>query len=101
MNEGEERRAAIRVLSMNLVYVDPEKTSSVVHGLGKTLELNLSGATVEVVDKLSVGADVEVELAMAEQLVTLKGQVKNVQPSDSGFYRVGIQFLSPSTVHLV
>jgi len=100
MEEGSERRAAIRVLSMNLVYVDPEKTSSVVYGLGRTLELNLAGATVEVVDQLPVGAVIELELAIGETIITLKGQVKNVKPSESGLYRVGIQFLPPSTVHL-
>lgn len=101
MREGRERRKSIRVRSLNLVYINPEKTSSVIYGLGRTLELSLEGATLEVVDKLSVGADIELELAMGETLVTLKGHVKNVRPSKSGFYRVGIQFLTPSTVRLV
>lgn len=100
MEEKTERRTAIRVLSMNMVYVDPKKTSSVVYGLGKTLELNLAGATVEVVDQLPVGAPIELELAIGETIVTLNGQVKNVHPSGSGLYRVGIQFLPPGTVRL-
>ena len=100
MREEQERRTAIRVLSMNMVYVDPGKTRSVVYGLGKTLELNLSGATVEVVDELPVGTTIELELAIGETIVTLQGTVKNIQPSEAGFYRVGIQFLPPSTVSL-
>ncbi|MBW2038429.1 MAG: hypothetical protein JRI46_02360 [Deltaproteobacteria bacterium] len=100
MEEERERRTAIRVLSMNLVYVDPEKTSSVVHSLGRTLELNLAGATVEVVDQLPVGTLLELELAIGETLITLRGQVKNVQPSESDLYRVGIQFIPPGTVRL-
>jgi hypothetical protein len=100
MKEKPERRKAIRVRSLNFINIDPEKENEVIHGLGRTLELNLEGATLEVADKLPVGAIVELELAMGEVITSLKGEVKNVQPSVSGLYRVGIQFLKPSTVFL-
>ena len=100
MEERPERRKAIRVRSLNFVNIDPEKQNSIIHGLGRTLELNLEGATIEVADNLPVGAVIEIELAMGDVITTLRGEVKNVQPFESGLYHVGIQFLNPSTVRL-
>ena len=100
MEEQEERRHSIRVCSLNFVNLDPEKDNGVVHGLGRTLELNLMGATIEVSDELPVGAIIELELAMGETITTLKGAVINIQTSDSGLYRVGIEFSTPNTVYL-
>jgi hypothetical protein len=100
MVEKPERRKAIRVCSLNFINIDPAKESPVIHGLGRTLELNLEGATLEVADKLPVGAVIELELAMGEVITSLKGEVINIHPSEPGLYRVGIQFSKPSTVHL-
>jgi hypothetical protein len=100
MKEKPERRKAIRVQSLNFINVDLRKEKQLIHGLGRTLELNLEGATIEVADELSVGTMIELELAMGEAITSLKGEVKNVQPSESDLYRVGIQFLKPSTVYL-
>ena len=100
MEERPERRKAIRVRSLNFVNIDPEKQNSIIHGLGRTLELNLEGATLEVADNLPVGAVIEIELAMGDVITTLRGEVKNVQPFESSLYHVGIQFLKPSTVRL-
>jgi len=102
MEEKSERRKAVRVCSLNFINIDPGEDNPVIHGLGRTLELNLEGATLEVSDKLSVGAVIELELAMGDVITTLTGEVKNIQPSsESGFYRVGIHFRKPSTVRLV
>lgn len=100
--EKSERRRAIRVCSMNFINIDPEKDTPVIHGLGRTLELNLEGATIEVADELPVGTVIAIELAMGEVITTLKGEVKNILPSvlGSGLYRVGIEFLKPDTVRL-
>ncbi len=100
MKEKTDRRKAVRVHSLNFINVDPEKGSTVIHGLGRTLELNLEGATIELVDELPVGAIIELELAMGDVITPLRGEVKNVQPSESGLYRVGIHFLNPSRVLL-
>jgi hypothetical protein len=100
MEEKPERRRAVRVHSLNLINIDPEKGSTIIHGLGRTLELNLEGATLEVADELPVGAVIQLELAMGEVITPLKGEVKNIRPSESGLYRIGIQFLKPSTVRL-
>jgi hypothetical protein len=100
MVEKRERRKAIRVCSLNFINIDPGKENPVIHGLGRTLELNLEGATIEVTDKLPVGAVIELELAMGDVITSLKGEVMNILPSESGFYRIGIQFRKPSTVRL-
>jgi hypothetical protein len=100
MAEKPERRKTIRVCSLNFINIDPAKENPLIHGLGRTLELNLEGATLEVADKLPVGAVIELELAMGEVITSLTGEVMNVHPSESGLYRVGIQFRKPSTVHL-
>ena len=101
MEENSERRKAVRVCSLNFINIDPEKDNPVIHGLGRTLELNLEGATIEVSDKLAVGTIIAIELAMGEVITALKGEIKNVQPStESGLYRVGVQFLKPNTVIL-
>ena len=100
VDEKPERRKAIRVSSLNFINIDPGGENAVIHGLGRTLELNLDGATIEVADKLPVGALLELELAMGEVITSVKGEVKNVRLSESGLYRVGIQFLKPNTVRL-
>ena len=98
MEERPERRKAIRVRSLNFVNIDPKKENSIIHRLGRTLELNLEGATLEVADRLPAGAVIEIELAMGDVITILRGEVKNVQPFESSLYRVGIQFLKPKTV---
>ena len=100
MEEKPERRKCIRVHSLNFINIDPKKGNEVIHSLGRTLELNLEGATLEVCDRLPVGASIELELAIDEVITSLKGVVKNIQPFASGFYHVGIQFLKPNTVRL-
>jgi hypothetical protein len=100
MAEKLERRKAVRVCSLNFINIEPGEENSVIHGLGRTLELNLEGATIEVADKLPVGAVIEIELAMGNVITSLRGEVINAYPSESGLYRVGIQFCKPSTVHL-
>lgn len=100
MDEKPDRRKAVRVSSLNLINIEPGKDNPVIHGLGRTLELNVEGATIEVVDKLPVGAVIELELAMGEVISSLKGEVKNVQASESGFYRIGIHFHKPNTIRL-
>jgi hypothetical protein len=100
MAEKPERRKAVRVCSLNFVNIDPVKENPVIHGLGRTLELNLDGATLELADKLPIGAVIEMELAMGNVITSLTGEVMNVHPTESGLYRVGIQFRKPSTVHL-
>jgi len=102
MEENAERRKVVRVCSLNFINIDPEKDNPVIHGLGRTLELNLEGATIEVSDKLAVGTVIAIELAMGDVITSLKGEVKNVRPSasDPGLYRVGVQFLKPNTVQL-
>lgn len=100
VDEKPERRKAIRVSSLNFINIDPGVENAVIHGLGRTLELNLEGATIEVADKLPVGALLELELAMGEVITSVKGEVKNVRLSESGLYRVGIHFLKPNTFRL-
>jgi hypothetical protein len=100
MAEKPERRKTVRVCSLNFINIDPGKENTVIHGLGRTLELNLEGATLEVADKLPVGTVIELELAMGEVITALQGEVINVHLSESGLYRVGIQFRKPSTVRL-
>jgi hypothetical protein len=100
MVEKPERRKTIRVCSLNFINIEPGKENPVIHGLGRTLELNLEGATIELADKLPIGAIIEMELAMGNVITALKGKVMNVHPAESGLYRVGIQFRKPSTVHL-
>jgi hypothetical protein len=98
--EKTERRKTIRVHSLNFINIDPEKGYSVIHGLGRTLELSIEGATLEVADELPAGAIITLELAMGDVITSLKGEVKNIQPFQSGLYRVGIQFHKPNTVRL-
>jgi hypothetical protein len=100
MKEQPERRKAVRVHSLNFVNIDPDRGNTVIHGLGRTLELNLEGATLEVADELPVGAVIELEIAMGDVITPLKGEVKNIQPLASGLYRVGIQFHKPNLVRL-
>lgn len=100
MKDKSERRKAVRVHSLNLINIDPEKGSTLIHGLGRTLELNLEGATLEVADELAVGTVIQLELAMGEVITPLKGEVKNIRPSESGLYCIGIQFHKPSTLRL-
>ncbi|MCJ7547125.1 MAG: hypothetical protein MUP30_09945 [Deltaproteobacteria bacterium] len=100
MAEKPERRKAIRVCSLNFINIDPGKENTVIHGLGRTLELNLEGATLELTDKLPIGAVIEMELAMGDVITSLTGEVMNVHPTESGLCRIGIQFRKPSTVHL-
>ena len=98
--EKTERRKTIRVHSLNFINIDPGKGNLVIHSLGRTLELNIEGATLEVADELPMGAVIELELAMGDVITPLRGEVKNVQPFQSGLYRVGIQFYKPNTVRL-
>lgn len=99
MGEQPERRRAVRVRSLNFVNVEPGQEVAI-HSLGRTLELNIEGATIELADPLPVGSRIKLELAMGDVITPLTGDVINCQHTPSGLYRIGVQFHKPSTIFI-
>lgn len=90
---GIEKRRHIRIDSENLSHVIVEGEGQPVNeGIGKTLNLSESGILLETHFPVDSGQEVDLYLALGEQLVSVRGAVIHSRPNENGVSRTGIQF---------
>lgn len=88
----EPRRRALHLVSLRQAGdTDPAEVPVI---LGRTLQLNSSGATVETREPLSIGAEIDVELAVEAEIVEVRGKIIHVDRDPEGRYSVGVRFFS-------
>ena len=92
----EPRRRAIHLVSLRQSSdEDPEQVPVI---LGRTLQLNSGGATVEISEPLAIGAEIDVELAVEAEIVESRGTIIHVDQDPEGRYCVGLKFSTDTTV---
>lgn len=88
-----DKRRHIRIDSENLSHVIVEDGETpVIEGLGKTLNISESGILLETHFPMASGQGIDLTLALAEELVELKGEVVHSRNAGNGISRTGIQF---------
>ena len=61
-------------------------------GMAKTKDISQSGVAVENRTAFEVGSTVELTIALAEDLIKVKGIVRNVDKNSEDQYNIGIEF---------
>jgi hypothetical protein len=92
----EPRRRAVHLISLR--QSSAESAAGVPVILGRTLQLNSSGATVETSEPLEIGAEIDVELAVEAEIVAARGTIIHVDQDSEGRYSVGVKFSTDTTV---
>lgn len=92
----EPRRRAVHLVSLRQAGDrDPAEVPVI---LGRTLQLNSSGATVEISEPLAIGAEIDVELAVEAEIIEAHGKIIHVDRDPEGRYSVGVKFSSDTTI---
>jgi len=88
-----EQRRHIRIDSENLSHVIVEDGDvPVSEGIGKTLNLSESGILLETHFPMTTGQGVDLTLALAEDLMEIRGEVVHARTDDASLTRTGVQF---------
>ena len=91
----EDQRRALRIDSLNLLYVgiydDDDKI--VKHAMGRTLNVSESGILLEMHFPIEANPLVLLSIALEEDLIQIKGEVVYSKPGQEEKYEIGIKFL--------
>jgi c-di-GMP-binding flagellar brake protein YcgR len=63
--------------------------------LGRTLDISLSGAGMEVFQDLQIGSVMDLEFDLKDSLLTVQGKVVHSRREEDGRYVIGIRFDEP------
>jgi len=89
----EEQRRAIRVDSLNLLYVGIFENNEIIkQAIGRTLNVSESGILLEMHFSIDPGRIVSLSLALEEDLVNINGDVVYSRSGDGDKYEIGIKF---------
>lgn len=93
-----EHRKNRRIRSLHLTCYVPRKGSEqeYIVSIGRTLDVSKGGVKVETHRELAKGTELDMDMAIEDQLITAKGVVVYVNPLPGGLYATGIRFTSIS-----
>jgi hypothetical protein len=83
-----------RLFLTSYVNRDGEEQKTPV-SLGRTLDISISGAGMEVYQDLQVGSVMDLEFDLKDELLTVQGKVVHSRKAEDGHFVVGIQFDGP------
>jgi c-di-GMP-binding flagellar brake protein YcgR len=94
VNKGEDKRRTVRILSLNLVSYSQFSNEGLIEetAMGRTLDLSLGGIKLEVTNRYPLSSDIELNLQLHEQVITVKGRVVYVEELKNGKVGLGIKF---------
>lgn len=92
-----ELRQSTRVSKLYLAaYVNrDDKEQKTPVSVGRTLDVSVTGAGMEVFQEVRAGSSMDLEFAMQDALVTVQGRVVHVRQADEGSYIIGVEFEKP------
>lgn len=91
----EERRRHQRVETHNLVYyVVKNDGSELSQDMGRTLDASEKGLLIETRIPLVEGLQLRMDIALADSIIHLVGEVVHSHTADSGMYLSGVEFSS-------
>ena len=93
-----EKRASPRIRSLNLASYVPKKDErqEYIISIGRTLDVSEGGAKIETHRKLARGVQLELEIAVEDQIISAKGEVLYSTDLGHGLFGIGIRFTSIS-----
>jgi hypothetical protein len=89
-----EKRASPRIRSLLLASYVPRKDGrqEYIISIGRTLDVSEGGAKIETHRQLEKGLQLELEIAVEDQILSAKGMVLYSQELSDGLYGTGISF---------
>jgi hypothetical protein len=89
-----EKRASPRIRSLNLTSYVPKKNEQqeYIISIGRTLDVSEGGAKIETHRKLNRGLQLELEIAVEDQIISAKGEVLYSMELTDGLFGTGIRF---------
>ena len=87
-----ERRRYPRVESVNLVSMGKIHEDTPV-GVGRTLEISAGGALLEMAAPYPRHTVFQLDLALGNELLPVKAEIRHIHAEDDGSYKVGVHFL--------
>jgi hypothetical protein len=91
-----EKRASPRIRSLLLASYVPMKgeQQEYIISIGRTLDVSDGGAKIETHRRLDKGLELELEIAVEDQIISAKGEVLYSQELRDGLFGTGISFTS-------
>jgi hypothetical protein len=89
-----EKRASPRIRSLNLASYVPkkDKRQEYIISIGRTLDVSEGGAKIETHRKLDRGVQLELEIAVEDQIISARGEVMYSTELAHGLFGTGIRF---------
>ena len=89
-----EKRASPRIRSLLLASYVPRKgeQQEYIISIGRTLDVSEGGAKIETHRQLEKGLQLELEIAVEDQIISAKGEVLYTQELRDGLFGTGISF---------
>ena len=89
-----EKRASPRIRSLLLASYVPRKDErqEYIISIGRTLDVSEGGAKIETHRQLDKGLQLELEIAVEDQIISAKGEVIYSQELRDGLFGTGIRF---------
>ena len=89
-----EKRASPRIRSLLLASYVPRKDEQqeYIISIGRTLDVSEGGAKIETHRQLDIGLQLELEIAVEDQIISAKGVVLYSQELGNGLFGTGISF---------
>jgi len=89
-----EKRASPRIRSLNLASYVPkkDKRQEYIISIGRTLDVSEGGAKIETHRKLDRGVQLELEIAVEDQIISAMGEVLYSTELAHGLFGTGIRF---------
>lgn len=63
--------------------------------LGRTLNISATGLGIEIFEQIAVGSTMEMEIALSDEIIPVKGKVVRSHELESGGHYLGIEFDRP------
>ena len=91
-----EKRRSPRIRSLNLTSYVPKKDEQqeYIISIGRTLDVSEGGAKIETHRKLDRGVELELQIAVENQIVSARGEVLYSRELGHGLFGTGIRFTS-------
>lgn len=91
-----EKRASPRIRSLNLASYVPkmDERQEYIISIGRTLDVSQGGAKIETHRKLDRGMQLDLEIAVEDQIISAKGEVLYSKNLGHGLFGTGIRFTS-------
>ncbi len=90
-----EKRRHVRIQSLNLSHISRQDDHTLVQqGMGRTLNVSESGILLETTFPLGTDGIFDLSLALADDLLEIRGKCVYCTPTAAGRYETGMEFMA-------